>query len=227
VDATGRAGKCSFFLFFLNLKDFCRCLTDFSQLYLFYWAFPKALHRPDDWANGGGGGANHSFPRRGAVHFDFLFLSAAVLLFLSNCLRHGIGSFHPRYDVFLILKDLCRFLTDFSQLYRLHWAFRKKKITQVDTALDALFKMPFAEEWQNLDTPKARWLTSIYWILFLILSVLLLNLLIAIVTQVYPSKLALSEDVWKATITDMMQLNLRNQSNKRGAKGNRKGKRHR
>jgi len=53
----------------------------------------------------------------------------------------------------------------------------------VDTALDALFKMPFAEEWQNLDTPKARWLTSIYWILFLILSVLLLNLLIAIVTQ--------------------------------------------
>tara|TARA_B110000090_G_scaffold163540_1_gene180798 strand:+ start:306 stop:548 length:243 start_codon:yes stop_codon:yes gene_type:complete len=43
--------------------------------------------------------------------------------------------------------------------------------------------MPFAEEWQNLDTPKARWLTSIYWILFLILSVLLLNLLIAIVTQ--------------------------------------------
>ena len=60
------------------------------------------------------------------VHFDFLFLSAAVLLFLSNCLRHGIGSFHPRYDVFLILKDLCRFLTDFAQLYRLHWAFRKK-----------------------------------------------------------------------------------------------------
>ena len=97
----------------------------------------------------------------------------------------------------------------------------------MDTALDALFKMPFAEEWQNLDTPKARWLTSIYWILFLILSVLLLNLLIAIVTQVYPSKLALSEDVWKATITDMMQLNLRNQSNKRGAKGNRKGKRNR
>ena len=62
-----------------------------------------ALHRPDDWANGGGGGTNHSFPRRRAVHFDLLFLSAAVLLFLSNCLRHGIGSFHPRYDVFLIL----------------------------------------------------------------------------------------------------------------------------
>ena len=80
-----------------------------------------ALHRPDDWANGGGGGTNHSFPRRRAVHFDLLFLSAAVLLFLSNCLRHGIGSFHPRYDVFLILKDLCRFLTDFAPLYRLHW----------------------------------------------------------------------------------------------------------
>jgi len=31
------------FLFsvFLNLKDFCRCLTYFSQLYLLHWGFPK------------------------------------------------------------------------------------------------------------------------------------------------------------------------------------------
>jgi len=31
------------FLFsvFLNLKDFCRCLTYFSQLYLLHWAFSK------------------------------------------------------------------------------------------------------------------------------------------------------------------------------------------
>ena len=89
----------------LILKNFCRCLTHFSQLYLVHLGIPEitALHRPDDWANGGGGGTNHSFPRRRAVHFDLLFLSAAVLLFLSNCLRHGIGSFHPRYDVFLIL----------------------------------------------------------------------------------------------------------------------------
>ena len=35
------------FLFsvFLNLKDFCRCLTDFSQLYLLHWAFPKLQSR--------------------------------------------------------------------------------------------------------------------------------------------------------------------------------------
>jgi hypothetical protein len=154
VDATGRAGKCSFFLFFLNLKDFCRCLTDFSQLYLFYWAFPKALHRPDDWANGGGGGANHSFPRRRAVHFDFLFLSAAVLLFLSNCLRHGIGSFHPRYDVFLILKDLCRFLTDFSQLYRLHWAFRKKKSPKSTRHWTPCSKCPLRKSGKTSTHPK-------------------------------------------------------------------------
>jgi hypothetical protein len=112
------------------------------------------------------------------------------------------------------------------------------QFTQIDTALYALFKMPFAEEWQNLDTPKPRWLTTIYWAFFLILSVLLLNLLIAIVTQVYPKKLAQSEDVWKATITDMMQLNLRNQkrndnsayTNKhfsKHLKSNRKGKKNR
>ena len=29
----------SVFLFFLILKDFCRCLTDFSQLYLLHWVF--------------------------------------------------------------------------------------------------------------------------------------------------------------------------------------------
>ena len=40
------------------------------------------------------------------------------------------------------------------------------QFTQIDTALYALFKMPFAEEWQNLDTPKARWLTTIYWAFF-------------------------------------------------------------
>jgi len=28
--------------FLLILKDFCRCLTDFSQLYLLHWAFRQA-----------------------------------------------------------------------------------------------------------------------------------------------------------------------------------------
>jgi len=32
-------GNCSFFSVFLNLKDFCRFLTDFSQLYLLHWGF--------------------------------------------------------------------------------------------------------------------------------------------------------------------------------------------
>ena len=32
-------GKCSLFSVFLNLKDFCRFLTDFSPLYLLYWEF--------------------------------------------------------------------------------------------------------------------------------------------------------------------------------------------
>ena len=35
------AGNCSVFL---NLKDFCRCLTDFSQLYLLHWVFRAAPH---------------------------------------------------------------------------------------------------------------------------------------------------------------------------------------
>ena len=112
-------------------------------------------------------------------------------------------------DVLLYMFIFLFFLLLFSMSFQIAYGTELDQFTQIDTALYALFKMPFAEEWQNLDTPKARSLTTIYWILFLILSVLLLNLLIAIVTQVYPKKLALSEDVWKATITENMQLQLR------------------
>ena len=36
TDGLGKKGNPSVFL---NLKDFCRCLTDFSQLYLLHWGF--------------------------------------------------------------------------------------------------------------------------------------------------------------------------------------------
>ena len=128
-------------------------------------------------------------------------------------------------DVILYIFIFAFFLLLFSMSFQIAYGTELAQFTKIDTALFALFKMPFAEEWQNLDTPKARLLTTIYWILFLILSVLLLNLLIAIVTQVYPEKLELSEDVWKATITESMQLQLRlEESKKKNNDGNKGGR---
>ena len=68
--------------------------------------------------------------------------------------------------------------------------------------------MPFAEEWQNMDTPNPRPLTYLFYIIFLILAVLMLNLLIAIVTQVYPQKLSISDERWKTLVRDLMEKGL-------------------
>jgi len=119
------------------------------------------------------------------------------------------------HDVLLYIFIFAFFLLLFSMSFQIAYGTELDQFTRIDTAIFALFKMPFAEEWQNLDTPKARWLTTIYWMIFLILSVLLLNLLIAIVTQVYPEKLELSDAVWTATITENMQLQLRLEERKR------------
>jgi hypothetical protein len=71
--------------------------------------------------------------------------------------------------------------------------------------------MPFAEEWQNMDTENPRPLTYLFYIIFLILAVLMLNLLIAIVTQVYPQKLSISDERWKTLVRDLMQKSLLHQ----------------
>ena len=99
----------------------------------------------------------------------------------------------------------------FALSFHITYGTEIEEFANILTSWDALFKMPFAEEWQNMDTENPRPLTYLFYIIFLILAVLMLNLLIAIVTQVYPQKLSISDERWKTLVRDLMQKALLHQ----------------
>ena len=96
----------------------------------------------------------------------------------------------------------------FALSFHITYGTEIEEFADILTSWDALFKMPFAEEWQNMDTENPRPLTYLFYIIFLILAVLMLNLLIAIVTQVYPQKLSISDERWKTLVRDLLLKSL-------------------
>ena len=72
-----------------------------------------------------------------------------------------------------------------------------------------LWRMPFAEEWTNLDLPQPTGFSVTMSLFFLLFAMILLNLFIAIILQVYFEMNEHSFKMWEERITVMLQSKVR------------------
>ena len=73
----------------------------------------------------------------------------------------------------------------------------------------SLWRMPFAEEWTNLDLPHPTGFSTFMSLFFLLFAMILLNLFIAIILNVYFEMNEHSVKMWEERITVMLQSKVR------------------
>ena len=88
-----------------------------------------------------------------------------------------------------------------------HVAFASENInfSTVWRSILSLFGTSFAEEFQRIEQSEPRVLSTLFFVLFLIVAVLLVNVLIAIVSDQYPKEAHKAAQNWDALITHLME----------------------
>ena len=78
----------------------------------------------------------------------------------------------------------------FAMSVQVAFGSESAKFTTLIETFDSLYRMPFAEEWNNMDLDVPRPLSIAYSAMFPLIFMILLNLFIAIVTEAYPQSKA-------------------------------------
>ena len=107
---------------------------------------------------------------------------------------------------FLFITTLVYLLSSFG--YSAAFGADVSEFSSPWTAFIALFRMPFVEEWGKMDAAQG-WIYSLFWFFFIIISTVFVNLLIAIISDVYPSLRERSESEWETLITEHLERMMR------------------
>jgi len=79
------------------------------------------------------------------------------------------------------------------------------EFSSLPASVFTLFTMSFAEDWHEVEGATFRPLNTIFYLFYVVFAVVLLNLFIGIVTDVYPKAREKSQQEWENLITDLMQ----------------------
>lgn len=95
----------------------------------------------------------------------------------------------------------------FSLSVAFHAAFGAEvlEFSSIPNSFYVLFTMSFAEDWHEVEGASERGTTTVFYITYVVFAVVLLNLFIGIVTDVYPKARERSQKQWDEFITSMMQ----------------------
>ena len=113
---------------------------------------------------------------------------------------------HKTVRTFLLITTVLYYLASFG--YSAAFGADVAEFGKSTGSFVALFRMSYVEEWDMLNGASG-WIYTAFWLIYIILSTVFVNLFIAIISTVYPQLHEHSESEWETLITEHLERMIR------------------